>query len=70
VIEASLKPFINFVWMGAILILSGFGVALYRRSAEEKGDQKIQRKQKPAASRKSELIAVTTTNDRELHPVE
>jgi len=36
VIEASVKPFINLVWFGVIVILAGFVVSMIRRISEVK----------------------------------
>ncbi|HWP83184.1 MAG TPA: cytochrome c biogenesis protein CcsA [Bacteroidota bacterium] len=73
VIEASLKPFINFVWIGALLILAGFGVALYRRSREEGADQQRRGKQRPERRPAKEAEVVETippSQDREPQPAE
>lgn len=37
VIEASVKPFINLVWFGVVVILAGFIVSMVRRISEVKG---------------------------------
>ncbi|CUU10059.1 hypothetical protein JGI2_00405, partial [Candidatus Kryptobacter tengchongensis] len=37
VIEASVKPFINLVWFGVLVILAGFIVSMVRRISEVKG---------------------------------
>lgn len=34
VVEASIKPFINLIWSGTILMLVGFGLAIFKRSKE------------------------------------
>ncbi len=34
VVEASIKPFISLVWLGIILMLFGFGVAMFRRARD------------------------------------
>jgi cytochrome c-type biogenesis protein CcmF len=36
VVEASVKPYINLVWSGVIIVLVGFGITLFRRGIEAK----------------------------------
>jgi len=41
VVEASVKPFMNFVWLGAGLVVLGFAVALVRRGREVREQRKV-----------------------------
>ncbi|CUS97024.1 heme lyase CcmF/NrfE family subunit [Candidatus Chrysopegis kryptomonas] len=41
VIEASVKPFINLVWFGVIIVLAGFIISMIRRISEVKKPSKV-----------------------------
>ena len=38
VVEASVKPFINLVWMGTVTLLVGFILTIVRRVQDARGD--------------------------------
>lgn len=40
VVEASIKPYINLVWMGTITLVVGFVLTIYRRVQEARGKEK------------------------------
>ncbi len=48
-VEVSTKPFINLVWIGVILMVAGFGVAIVRRVGEI-GPKKPKRPASPVAA--------------------
>lgn len=59
VIEASVKPFINFVWLGAVFVLVGLFLSLNRRSKELRTNGKKNGAQKLVAGAKEVRTAQT-----------
>ena len=41
VVEASIKPYINLVWMGTVTLVVGFALTIFRRVAEAREKQQV-----------------------------
>ena len=57
IVEASIKPFINLVWSGLIVLLAGLVVTIVRRSQESRTARKGE-----AVSSRSISVGATTTD--------